>query len=62
MMNNDEFIDCVWKCNKECEDKECRTDAPGELGIGILSLCSIECEEKCIEKCRLQTNKPGDGK
>ena len=53
MMNNDDFIDCVWKCARECEDRECKT--------GIPFICSIECETKCIEKCRLQTNKPGDG-
>ncbi len=48
MMGNDEFRECT----RECEDRECRTDTPGELGEAILFLCSIECEEKCKEECR----------
>jgi len=52
MMGNDEFKECIRECTRECEDRECRTDAPGELGAGILFLCSIECEEKCKEECR----------
>jgi len=44
MMGDDEFMDCVWKCAKECEDRECRTE--------ITFICTIECETKCIEECR----------
>jgi len=62
MMGDDEFMDCVWKCVRECEDRECRTAPRKELDTGILFLCSIDCETKCIEECRLQTNKPSDGK